>query len=588
MKFIKGTAASPGYAIGEAFVLSFEEFQVRRTEISADQIDGEIQRVNNAFRHAVKHLNSNISQWTKKLEPMVLRVFEGYVVMLEDPSFREGIAAIVRNSRVNAEYAIQQYTRQKIKIFAEAGMHKVSGRLENDLVEIEQALLKALAGPTKSKPAIFNKPAILVATDLTPARTAGLDKNLVLGIITEKGSRTSHSAIVASSMGIPAVVAAEGAGTEILTGDTLILDGNSGTIIINPAEDTMKRYRAQQVAFNATSKKLIKKYQQVPAVTKDNQQLAIFANIEFPTEAEFAMKNGADGIGLFRTEFLFSDAASYTDVDKHVEAYRTALQQCAGKPVTIRTLDFGADKIPLDGMPAESNPFLGVRAIRLCFERQDIFKAQIKALLLARSSGNLKIMIPMISSVHEIHRTKEIFRMVYNELYKHGTGFHSKSAGVEALPSIGIMLEVPSALMTLDIMVKDVDFVSIGTNDLIAYLLAVDRTNPKLAGLYQPSHPAVIRGLKQAISTCNNAGKQVSVCGEMASDIVFTYLLIGLGLRTFSAAIPVIPELKRVISGVTIRECEQIAEKAMAMEDAAKCYEMLRQELSKRITELVL
>jgi phosphotransferase system enzyme I (PtsI) len=390
----------------------------------------------------------------------------------------------------------------------------------------------------------------------------------VVGFATDAGGRTSHTAIVARALGIPAVVGLGAITADVSGGDTVIVDGTNGLVIIGPDENTLKKYRTLERGFKDFQEKLTLLHH-LPTETLDGYRLQLLANIEFPEEVDSALEAGADGVGLYRTEFLFTDS-SPPDEDVQFRAYREALKKMDNKPVVIRTLDLGADKVPVDSpLARESNPFLGCRSIRYSLLHIDMFKIQLRAMLRASAFGNLKIMLPMISSVDEVRRTKVILSDVMEELREQSVSFNSDI-------EVGVMVEVPSAALTVDILAREVDFFSIGTNDLIQYSLAVDRVNERVAELYQPVHPAILRLLKETIQTGKRYGIGVSMCGEMSAEVIYTILLLGMGLESFSVTPVNIPEVKKVIRSVTMRESRETADVVLHLSDAKSAESFLR------------
>jgi phosphoenolpyruvate-protein phosphotransferase (PTS system enzyme I) len=397
----------------------------------------------------------------------------------------------------------------------------------------------------------------------------------VLGFATEQGGETSHTVIMARSLGIPAVVGLRTVVDDLSGGDTVIIDGSEGIVIISPDEVTLRRYQEKRQAY-ADSSDDLDTLIRLPAVTRDGHEVQLFANIEFPREIELVRRYNGAGVGLFRTEFLFVEGSELPGERAHIEAYKQAVRLLEGRPLVIRTLDFGADKLMVDtGASKESNPFLGFRSIRFCFDRLDLFKPQLRAILRASAMGQVKILFPMISSLDELLRAKSILREVMEELDGEGISYDEK------IP-VGIMVEIPSAVAIADILAAEVDFFSIGTNDLIQYTLAVDRVNERVAALYQPAHPAVLRSIKRVIDVGRETGRDVALCGEMSGNPLFTALLVGLGLEEFSVTPTVITEIKRVIRAITLEDARAVAEKAMRLstaEDVVRCLQEQMQEM---------
>jgi phosphotransferase system enzyme I (PtsI) len=574
MDIRKGIGVSPGYAIGEAFVLTDEEFVISRKEISDKEVPGEIERLAEASKKAIGDLGAQLSKMSKKVGESVAKILQAHMGLLGDEALRRDLEADIRRNRHSAEYAVSRILKRKMKMLSDSGPAAWVQPILQDIGETEKALLRALLGERREDVAHLSRKAIVVAHDLSPAQTLRLDRERVLGMVTEIGGSTSHTAIVASSLGIPAAVGVEGILRDVTTGDRLILDGSTGTIIIDPDVATLKRYQAMERNFQVMEKRLSQELRELPAVTRDGTRIELFANIESPEEIPAALANGAEGVGLYRTEFLYLNCAGPPTEKTHVEAYRRAVSLLGARRLIIRTLDLGADKMPLDGFGGEANPHLGTRAIRLCFARPDIFKTQIRAILKVAPLGNVQMMIPMITSSEEVVRVREIMQDVKRELQRENEVIADGLA-------VGVMLEVPSAAMTADILAEHVDFFSVGTNDLIAYTLAIDRTNERVASLYQPSHPAILRLLAGVIDVGAKRGKPVSVCGEMSSDVNYTLLLLGLGLRTFSVVPPALPEIKKIVRSVSLKDARRVADHAVKLGDARRTAEFLRAETRK-------
>ncbi len=572
MEIRRGIGVSAGYAIGEAMVFDREEYRINRRTIAPREIDVEIERFRKAVQAAAAEIRTQLAAMSKKVRDVAGSILEAQVTLLQDPTLAEEIGAEIRNHAHTADYAASRTLRRKIKLLEESDSEGFAKRVLSDLIELEKALLRHLVGGKKDDTPQLSGKSIIVAHDLSPSQTIKLDRTKVLGILTEVGGLTSHTAIVAKSLGIPAVLDVESVASDVSSGEMVIIDGTTGTVIIEPDEGTLKRYQAMERNYLLIEQRRAKELQNLPAVTTDGTRVEIFANIESPEEIPTALNHGAEGIGLYRTEFLYlGHNFSPTEKD-HQDAYNRAVSLLGNRRIIIRTLDLGADKMPHDGITErEANPFLGTRAIRLCFEKPDIFKTQIRAILRAASTGNVAMMIPMISSLAEVRQVKEVVEEVRKELRNNEepTGERMK---------LGIMIEIPSAAVVADMLAPHVDFFSVGTNDLIAYSVAVDRANGRVASLYQPAHPAVIRLLKLVIEAGTKAGKSVSVCGEMSSDINFTLLLLGLGLRNFSVVPFIIPDLKKLIRSVSIKEAQAIAEKVLTFDDSAACLEYLKSE----------
>jgi phosphotransferase system enzyme I (PtsI) len=447
-----------------------------------------------------------------------------------------------------------------------------------DIEDIERRLLLRLMGMHKVRLADINEPVALVAHDLTPSQTASLDKSKIKGIAIDAGGRTSHTAIIANSMGIPAVVGLENIIQEVTSGDTLIINGHSGVVIINPDEATLaehKKYEQRQLAFELDLGKL----RDLPAKTRDGVEITLMGNIEFPHEVDPALSKGCVGIGLYRTEFLYLASEKEPTEADHFAAYQEVVHHVAGRPVIIRTLDLGADKYTAaQAADPEDNPMLGQRSIRLCLQNLNIFKTQLRAILRASVLGDVRIMFPMISTPMELRQSKMILKEVMEDLDEEGIAYNPY------IPT-GMMVEVPSAALMAATFAKECDFFSIGTNDLIQYTLAVDRGNQKVAGLYTGAHPAVLRLIREVIRAGNRANISVSLCGELGGDIEFTILLIGMGLKTLSISPNAVPEVKKIIRSINMADATKIARRVMSFENTQQIAGYLKDETRKVIPE---
>lgn len=580
MEIRKGIAASPGYAIGEAFLLDVEEFRIPRKYIAPHEIEGEIARTREAFQRARDEYEEQIAALSRRLGESVTQILRSHQAMLSDSHIQEEIYRLIRESRTSPEYSVSTVIRKKLKLIEAWGEAGFGRRIEQDLIEMERALLRNLLGQTREGLANLTHPIVLVAHDLSPGQTASLDKSKILGIVTDKGGKTSHTSLVAASLGIPAVVGLGNITKDVTGGDQVVVDGGTGTVLINPDAATLQRYQAKQKSVLQLDRQIAERYRAAPARTKDGVAISVLANVDLPGDLALATEYGADGVGLYRTEFLYLTHRFSPAEAEHLAAYRHAVSVMGSRPLIIRTLDLGADKMPVDGIPAQTNPFLGVRAIRLCLERVDLLQIQLRAILRAAVEGNVSIMIPMVSTREEIIQVREILEEVSRRLREQGEP-HPPNVPV------GIMVEVPSAALGCDLLAPHVDFFSIGTNDLVAYLMAVDRTNEKVAQLYQSSHPAVLRVIKGVIDCGRRHAKPVSICGEMSGDSRYVPLLLGMGLRSYSVVPHLIPEVKRVLEAFSVAEAEGLWEKAQGMPGATDIDLLLQEELRRKIPELV-
>jgi phosphoenolpyruvate-protein phosphotransferase (PTS system enzyme I) len=567
MKIKEGVAASLGFAIGPVLVVGREETPIRQRTVSDGEIAGEVARFEQACAGAEREIATLCEDAGRRVGKDIVSIFEGHFAHLRDPFMRQEIVASIRRFRRSAEYAVSRYFRQKIRKIEEEGPAPFTTRIVEDIADLERRLLRQLAGaPDPAVVVTLREKAVLVAHNLSPAQTISLDREKVLGILTDAGGPTSHTALIARAYGIPAVTGLGSISTDVTSGDLVIVNGNQGLVIINPDDETTKRYQALARNFYLVERRLTHELRDLPAVTKDGHRVSIVANIEFPDEIPAALDHGAEGIGLFRTEFLYLRGGHEPTEEEQVQQYRRAVELLGGRKLVIRTIDVGMDKLPAEGWIPERNPFLGTRAIRLSLQHPEMFKTQLRAILDAAAGGNVELMFPMISSLEELREAKRVFAEVAG----------APRAGRKAMP-VGMMVEVPSAAIIADLFAPEVDFFSIGTNDLIQYAVAVDRVNERVASLYQPTHPAILRLLRDVFAAAEHAKKPTAVCGEMSSDILFTILLVGMGLKEFSVVPPAIPEIKRLIRAVTYEEAKKVAEKALQMSDAKAIAAMLHE-----------
>ncbi|MBL4847647.1 MAG: phosphoenolpyruvate--protein phosphotransferase [Planctomycetes bacterium] len=548
MRTLSGIPVVDGVVIAEALVLEAEKYRLPGTQsFMADGQDPELSKKERArYREAVQAAKDEIAAQIVKRGPthpasMILNFHQN---MLEDEGgFHEHVDAYIESGR-SAEHAVARRVNFYRRKFRESSY---TARLVPDIDDLETTLLRHLIGEERETVGDLTVPVVVIARDLTPQQTLTLDLKMVLGFATDEGGKTSHTAILAQSLDLPAIVGL-GRVTDIVTGGELvILDGRAGKVIIDPDEATLARYKERQKKFEA-QKLGLEELKALPAETLDGHRLTLLANIAQPEEIEVAIKAGAEGIGLYRTEFLYSDENPDPSEEFHLKEYNRAIDLVGGRPLVIRTLDLGADKFVPAGISGENNPFLGCRSIRYCLmEREDVFLRQLRAILRASSSGDVRIMLPMISSLEELVRAKAMIEDAKRELRAEGIPYR------EDIP-IGIMIEVPSAAIMADALAQHADFFSIGTNDLVQYVVAVDRTNQKVQELYEPAHPAVFRLLLTTIEAARRAKIPVSICGELSGDPMFTLPLIGLGLRDLSMAPSLIPRIKRFIRSITAIE----------------------------------
>jgi phosphotransferase system enzyme I (PtsI) len=493
----------------------------------------------------------------------------------------DDVISQVRNSGFTAEYAVSKVFRHYTKNIKSVKDPFFAERVV-DLFDIQKRLQRTLLGKQREDLSHLTEEVVLVAHELTPSQVALLDRTKVLGIALDAGGRTSHTSIMARALGIPCVVGLETISTDISGGQTVVIDGNRGVVVIEPDESALRKYQDAEGRYRDFSLSLLK-YRHLSAKTTDGVKINLLANIEFPWEIKGAIENGASGIGLYRTEFLYAEDGKEASEEKHYATYKKAMEEVDGRELVIRTLDVGADKFMdprSSDRPPEKNPFLGCRSIRLCLENPDVFKVQLRAILRASALGNnLKVMFPMVSSLEELRQAKLILADTQENLDREGIPYNKNI-------QVGVMIEIPSAAVIADLMAPEVDFFSIGTNDLIQYALAVDRGNERVAPLYRPAHPAVLRLINTVVKAGENAGVKVAMCGEMSGDVMFTILLVGLGLQDLSAAPSVIPEIKQVIRSISAKEAKQIARRALKFQTAEEAVDYLIEKTRKILPEV--
>jgi phosphoenolpyruvate-protein phosphotransferase (PTS system enzyme I) len=577
MQRLQGIAVSPGVAIGEALVMDNEGFRIPRRFVARDAVEGELERLDKAVAAADEEIARNRDAVSKELGAQYGAIFEAHRQMLQDSRLRSELEEMIRQRHYSPEYAVSRTLRRYGDVFRRLESAYLAERA-NDVFDIEKRLLRHLLGHRREGISKLTSPCLVLAHNLTPSETANLDRRFVKGFVCEMGGPGGHTAIVAEALEIPAVVGTGPFLTKVSGGDQVIIDGDHGLVILQPDEETLARYRHEAEEIRTAAARL-EPLRDLPAETADGVRLELFGNIEFPYEVEHCIDRGADGVGLYRTEFLYLGRETEPDEEVHFEAYSQVIRAMGQKPVTIRTFDLGADKIAHLPQPEdEKNPFLGLRSIRLALKNLPMFKTQLRAALRASALGNVRIMFPLVSTLLELRQAKMILGDVMEDLAEHGEPFNRE------LP-IGMMVEVPSAVMMIDRFIDEVDFLSIGTNDLIQYTLAVDRSNRDVVGLYNAADPAVLKLIQTTIDAADRGGRPVNLCGQMSGNPVYTMLLLGLGLRRFSVAPREIPEIKNVCRKVTIEQCQAVAARAMTMENAREIRAYLKDELKKRVPE---
>jgi phosphotransferase system enzyme I (PtsI) len=536
---------------------------VPKRKLSEEQAAEEIHRFEQALVETRRQILDVQRKVTEGLGAEDASIFDAHLLVLEDPLLIEEVMRLITKENVTAEYAFQQVANKFARTLSAIDDEYLRERA-TDMRDVTERVLHSLVGDREGfDVSQLKEPSIIISYDLTPSCTAMLDKKMVLGFATDAGSRTSHTAIMARSMRIPAVVGLGNASLELKTGDYVLLDGYNGLVIINPTDQTLFEY-GQLVRKRVTLEEKLRDTRDKPAVTLDGTRVILSANVEQPGDTESVLASGAEGVGLFRTEYLFINREIPPSEEEQYQAYRQVAAALKPHPVIIRTLDLGGDKflshVPV---PHEMNPFLGWRAIRFCLQERDIFRDQLRAILRAGVEGNVKMMYPMISCLGELNQANALVEEYKLELKREGISFGSDV-------DIGAMIEIPSAVLAADALARRVQFFSIGTNDLIQYTLAVDRLNDKIAHLYEPTHPAIVRLIKMTVDAGRKNGIWTGVCGEMAGDPVFTPLLLGLGVTELSAAPPVVPQIKYLIRRLKMNEAVELAEFALQSESGAE------------------
>lgn len=546
---IRGIPVSEGIGLGRAVVVKESEYVVRKVKI--EDAGAELRRFLDSIEKAKEQIREIKAATHESLGEKNAMIFDAHLLILDDPEFVNMVKWKIEEG-VSAEFAIDESARFFEDLLLSLEDEYMRERA-NDIKDVALRLIRILNGEEQIDLKNLPEGSILIAHDLTPSQTAQINKQNVRGFITEKGGKTSHTAIIARTYGIPAVVGVEDIINKVKNGDFLIVDGYEGFVYVNPEEYLIKEYEEKLVEENRRKEEL-KSFLYVESKTQDEKRIKLFANVAHIEEIDAALKNGAEGIGLFRTEFLFMDRSQPPSEDEQFEVYKSVLEKMEGRPVIIRTLDAGGDKnISYLNIDKEENPFLGYRAIRFCLGNKELFKIQLRALLRASIYGNLKIMFPMITSSDEVYKAKLIIQEAEKELKKQGIDY---SQNIE----IGIMIETPSAAVISDILAKEVDFFSIGTNDLIQYTLAIDRTNDKVSYLYNPLHPAVLRLIKMTVENAHKNGIEVGVCGEIASNPEIVSVLIGLGVDELSVNPSKILSVKKKILQMKCEEEKRRAE----------------------------
>ncbi len=574
----QGVGVSPGIARGTAFVHRPDDDPPPR-RVTAGRSEHEIARLRDALcttRRQIVELQERVE---KSLGAKDAAIFEAHAMVVEDGVMIDEVEKLIRRDSCNAEYAFHTVVQRYIRSLSQMEDPYLRERA-TDIHDVGRRVVHNLLGREPAPLAGLESPHIIIAHNLTPSDTVQIPREFLRGFVTEAGGKTSHTAIMARSLNIPAVVGLHGRLHEIETGDDILLDGYGGILVVNPGEQTLYEYGAVETRRRQLEQELTGLRDTV-ATLCDGTHVVLSANIEQPEDIIQALASGAEGVGLFRTEFLYFNRDDLPGEDEQFAAYRSVVEAAKPRPVIIRTLDLGGDKLHeqlhADG---EENPFLGWRAIRVCLERRDVFRAQLRAILRASAHGKVKIMFPMISGLPELRDAKAALEECRAELRAEGAAFDPEL-------EVGMMIEVPSAAMIADLLAKEVSFFSLGTNDLVQYSTAVDRTNERIAHLYEPTHPAVLRLIKMTVDAARTAGIHTGLCGEMGGDIILTPLLIGLGVGELSCGAAVLPQVKRAICSLSLAACRSLAEAALRVDTGAAVLALCEQVARAHYAELL-
>jgi phosphotransferase system enzyme I (PtsI) len=577
MEIKKGIGVSPGVVISTAVVLDAEDLLIPKRSISPDLVETEVKRLDDTIVQAIGDVVALRDTLTSEVGKDIGAILDFHIGVLKDKTVHDQIVSDIRKHHTTAEYSVSVAMRRYAANVAAIKDKYLSERVK-DVHDVEKRLLKLLIGQKHEDLAHLTQDVTVIAHDLLPSQTAALNRKFVRGFATDVGGRTSHTAIVARAMGIPAVVGLGNITAEVSGGDLVIIDGTRGVVIVNPDDEQLADYRETGRKYKEGERERQSLSTQ-PARTLDGYEVSLMANIEFPRDIEDADTHGAQGIGLYRTEFLYLSQEREPTENEHFAAYSEALRRLKGKPLVIRTLDLGADKYTqAQSNNPERNPFLGDRSIRMCLHDIPMFKRQLRAIMRATVLGDVRIMFPMICTLMELRQARMVLEDVKEELEEEGVPFRRE------IP-IGMMVEVPSAALMADQFAKEVNFFSIGTNDLIQYTLAVDRTNERVAGLYCPAHPSVLKLIRDIIRAGRRNTISVSMCGEMAGDPLYTLLLLGLELNTFSMNAPDVPEVKKIIRSTTMEHARHVARRVMSFDSERQVMHFLREETRKIIPD---
>lgn len=567
----KGIGVSLGIVISKALVIKEEAVELNTKAISESAVAGEVSKLEEALHKSVAQVDKIAAKALTELGAEKAQVFEAHKMLLEDPVLKDTISDKIKKECISADYATHKAV-EELKVVFEMMDSEYMRERAADIKDIGQRLINNIVGKETIDLTSLNEDVVIIGKDLTPSDTASMDKARVKGFATEIGGRTSHTAIIARTLEIPAVVGCGQLVDDIKTGDTIVIDGSTGEVCVNPEAEVLDEYKRKAEEFRVRKEKM-KALKTLPAETTDGHKVELAGNIGKPDDVTAVLDNGGEAVGLFRSEFLYMNRENFPNEEEQFAAYKAAAERMQGHPVIVRTLDIGGDKhLPYLDLPEEANPFLGYRAIRICLEQVELFKTQLRAILRGSAFGKLRVMFPMISGIAEIRKAKAVLEECKAELRSTGTPFDENI-------EVGIMIEIPSAAMTADQLAKEVDFFSIGTNDLCQYTLAVDRMNEKISDLYDPLHPAVLRLIKKVIDDGHKEGIMVGVCGEMASGVENALILLGMGLDEFSMSAVAIPYVKEVIRSTSLVRAQEILNKCLQMETGPQIKEYILAEI---------
>ncbi|MDK2847021.1 MAG: phosphoenolpyruvate-protein phosphotransferase system enzyme [Desulfuromonadales bacterium] len=576
--FLVGIGASPGIAIGSAYVVDRRRMSAVERSLDPQEVEGEVRLFETALQVSRQQLEDVKNRVADPHIAEHLHIIDTHLLILKDPMLVDETIAVIRREKINAEGALMRTLRGFRSVFDAIDDEYLKER-RSDVDVVGDRILRNLVGVSQQSLAEIERKSVIVAHDLSPADTLQMDKSRIIGFVTDLGGRTSHTAILARSLGIPAVVGLESVTSQIREDLPVIIDGTTGTVVLNPSLDTFREYLEKKQFYEYQAEELTY-FRGLDAVTLDGHKIILRGNIEIAEEVPIALREGAQGVGLFRTEFLYMKRKCVPSEEEQVAAYREIIESMVPHPVTIRTLDVGGDKLVSDiDLSDEANPAMGLRAIRFSLKEKNLFKIQLRAILRASAFGKARILFPMITGVAEIKSCKKLLEEIKGELAAEGRDF---DAGIE----IGIMIETPAAALVTELLAREVDFLSVGTNDLIQYCLAVDRGNEHVAYLYEPLHPAVLRALRMICKAAKQVGIMVGICGEMAADPFYTLVLLGLGFDEWSMNAPYISQVKRIIRQVYRPEAEELVEELFVLGSAPEASRRLSEEMGKRFPSL--